>query len=52
MDDKNRSKALELAIAGVEKEFGKSLMPSFKDRLSPSDIDDLVAFLSGLGGAK
>jgi len=23
MDDKNRTKALELAIAGVEKEFGR-----------------------------
>jgi putative heme-binding domain-containing protein len=36
----------------IEKEFGKSLMPSFKDRLSAADIDDLVAFLSGLGGAR
>jgi recombination protein RecA len=31
MDDKNRSKALELAIAGVEKEFGKGAIMRLKD---------------------
>jgi recombination protein RecA len=31
MDDKNRSKALELAIAGVEKEFGKGSIMRLKD---------------------
>jgi mono/diheme cytochrome c family protein len=36
----------------VEKEFGKSAMPSFKDRLSASDVNDLVAYLSSLGGTK
>jgi putative heme-binding domain-containing protein len=36
----------------VEKEFGKSLMPAYKDRLSAGDVNDLVAYLSGLGGAK
>ena len=36
----------------VEKEFGKSVMPSFKDRVSGSDLDDLVAYLFSLGGAK
>jgi putative heme-binding domain-containing protein len=36
----------------LEKEFGKSVMPSFKDRLSGSDVTDLVAYLSSLGGAK
>lgn len=36
----------------VEKEFGKSLMPSFKDRLSATDVDDLVAYLFSLGGSK
>jgi cytochrome c oxidase cbb3-type subunit 3 len=36
----------------VEKEFGKSLMPAYKDRLSASDVNDLVAYLSSLGGAK
>jgi cytochrome c oxidase cbb3-type subunit 3 len=36
----------------IEKEFGKSLMPSFKDRLSTADVGDLVAYLTSLGGAK
>lgn len=36
----------------VEKQFGKSLMPSFKDRLTAPEVDDLVAYLSSLGGAK
>jgi len=31
MEDKNRSKALELAIAGVEKEFGKGAIMRLKD---------------------
>jgi recombination protein RecA len=31
MDDKNRSKALDLAIAGVEKEFGKGAIMRLKD---------------------
>jgi putative heme-binding domain-containing protein len=36
----------------IEKEFGKSLMPAFKDRIPGSDVGDLVAYLSSLGGAK
>jgi len=36
----------------MEKEFGKSLMPEYKDRLSASDLGDLVAYLSSLGGTK
>jgi cytochrome c oxidase cbb3-type subunit 3 len=36
----------------IEKEFGKSLMPAYKDRLAAPDVDDLVAYLSSLGGAK
>jgi cytochrome c oxidase cbb3-type subunit 3 len=36
----------------IEKEFGKSLMPSYKERLSAPDLNDLVAYLSSLGGAK
>jgi cytochrome c oxidase cbb3-type subunit 3 len=35
----------------IEKEFGKSLMPPYKERLTGSEIDDLVAYLSSLGGA-
>ncbi len=33
-------------LGQIEKEFGKSLMPSFKDRLSASEVDDLTAYLS------
>jgi cytochrome c oxidase cbb3-type subunit 3 len=36
----------------VQKEFGKSLMPPFKDRLPASDVNDLVAYLSSLRGEK
>jgi cytochrome c oxidase cbb3-type subunit 3 len=39
-------------LGQVEKEFGKSVMPSFKDRLTASEVDDLTAYLSSLGGAK
>jgi recombination protein RecA len=37
MDDKNRSKALELAIAGVEKEFGKGAIMRLKEGESLHD---------------
>jgi putative heme-binding domain-containing protein len=36
----------------LKKEPGKSLMPSFKDKLSAAQIDDLVAYLAGLKGAQ
>jgi putative heme-binding domain-containing protein len=36
----------------VQKEFGKSLMPTFKDRLPASDVNDLVAYLYSLRGDK
>lgn len=36
----------------INKEFGKSLMPAYKDRLQAAEVDDLVAYLSSLGGAK
>lgn len=36
----------------IEKEFGKSAMPAYKDRLSDSEARDLVAYLASLGGAK
>ena len=37
--------------AVIRKETGASLMPSFANRLVASEIDDLVAYLSRLGGA-
>jgi len=36
----------------IEKEFGKSVMPAYKDRIPAADLNDLVAYLSSLGGAK
>jgi putative heme-binding domain-containing protein len=37
-------------LVKIEKEFGKSLMPSYRDKLTPAEIDDLIAYLSGLRG--
>jgi cytochrome c oxidase cbb3-type subunit III len=39
-------------VTNIDKQFGRSMMPSYKDRLNPSDTDDLVAYLFGLGSAK
>jgi cytochrome c oxidase cbb3-type subunit 3 len=36
----------------IEKEFGKSVMPGFRGRLTDTETEDLVAFLSSLRGAK
>jgi putative heme-binding domain-containing protein len=36
----------------IDKEFGKSLMPGYSNRLTASDTSDLVAYLSNLRGAK
>jgi len=36
----------------IEKEFDKSLMPSYRTRLTSSETDDLVAYLSSLRGAR
>jgi putative heme-binding domain-containing protein len=39
-------------LKDLDKEFGKSLMPSFRGRLTDTEIEDLVAYLSSLRGAK
>jgi cytochrome c oxidase cbb3-type subunit 3 len=39
-------------VQNVDKQFGRSLMPSYKDRLSAAETDDLVAYLYTLGTAK
>jgi len=39
-------------VKDVEKQFGKSLMPSFRGRLSDAETEDLVAYLSSLRGAQ
>ncbi len=36
----------------LKKEPGKSLMPSFKDKLSATQVNDLVAYLASLKGAQ
>jgi putative heme-binding domain-containing protein len=36
----------------VRKETGSSLMPGFSGRVNPTELDDLVAYLSSLGGAQ
>jgi putative heme-binding domain-containing protein len=36
----------------IEKEFGKSLMPSFRGKLTDAEVDDLAAYLSNLRGGK
>jgi cytochrome c oxidase cbb3-type subunit 3 len=35
----------------LEKEFGKSLMPGFRGRITDVEVEDLVAYLSALRGA-
>jgi cytochrome c oxidase cbb3-type subunit III len=36
----------------VDKQAGRSLMPSYKDRLNAAELEDLVAYLVSLGGTK
>lgn len=42
----------KLDLKSLEKEPGKSFMPSFKGVLSDTEIDDLVAYLASLKGTK
>lgn len=42
----------KLDLREFKKEPGKSVMPSFKDTLSESQLDDLVAYLASLKGAQ
>lgn len=39
-------------VTNIEKQAGRSLMPSYRDRLNAADTDDVVAYLYGLGRAK
>ena len=39
-------------LQNLDKEIGKSLMPDYKSKVSGADLDDLIAYLSGLGGTK
>jgi putative heme-binding domain-containing protein len=38
-------------VKSIERETGKSLMPSYQGRISAAELDDLVAYLSSLRGA-
>ena len=39
-------------VTNVDKQLGRSMMPSYKDRMNAADTDDLIAYLYSLGGAK
>ena len=39
-------------VKQIDKEFGKSLMPGFRGRVTDAELDDLVAYLSTLRGVK
>jgi cytochrome c oxidase cbb3-type subunit 3 len=39
-------------LKSVDKEFGKSLMPGFRGRVTDVELDDLVAYLATLRGVK
>lgn len=39
-------------LAKVERQLDASLMPSYESRLSPAELDDLVAYLTTLRGAQ
>jgi cytochrome c oxidase cbb3-type subunit 3 len=52
-DTSNRILSLDKAdLQTLDKQIGKSLMPSYQDKLAGSDLNDLVSYLSTLGGAK
>jgi hypothetical protein len=39
-------------LASLDKRFGESLMPSYQGILTPAELDDLVAYLASLRGAR
>jgi cytochrome c oxidase cbb3-type subunit III len=39
-------------VQNIDKQQGRSLMPSYRDKLSAVQLDDLVAYLVSLGGRK
>jgi putative heme-binding domain-containing protein len=50
-DAENRLHSLRKGeLRGLQKEFGKSPMPSYESVLSASELDDLVAYLASLRG--
>jgi cytochrome c oxidase cbb3-type subunit III len=52
-DAKGQIRSVEkLNAAKIEVEPGKSFMPSYKDKLTDAQLNDLVAYLASLGGAR
>ena len=52
-DPSNRVHSFRKAdLAGYKKEFNQSLMPSFENKFSATELDDLVAYLASLRGGK
>jgi putative heme-binding domain-containing protein len=43
---------LKSELTGIEKNWGKSPMPSYREILSRSELDDLVTYLTGLRGLR
>jgi hypothetical protein len=39
-------------LARVDRELEATLMPSYESRLSPAQLDDLVAYLATMRGTK
>jgi hypothetical protein len=39
-------------VKQLDKQFGKSMMPDYKARAAGTDLEDLVAYLSGLGAGQ
>ncbi|MBK6692241.1 MAG: recombinase RecA [Myxococcales bacterium] len=48
MDEKNRAKAIELALAGIEKEYGKGAIMRLKDGQSIQQVDVISSGSLGL----
>ncbi|HEX4073990.1 MAG TPA: c-type cytochrome [Candidatus Acidoferrales bacterium] len=52
-DAKGQIRSIEkLNASKIEVEPGKSFMPSYKDKLTDAQLNDLVAYLASLGGAR
>jgi putative heme-binding domain-containing protein len=52
-DSANRIYSFRKAdLASYRKEFNQSLMPSFENRFTAAELDDLIAYLAGLRGGK
>jgi cytochrome c oxidase cbb3-type subunit III len=52
-DSTGRIRSIQkFGVQKIEPEPGKSFMPSYKEKLSATQINDLVAYLSSLGGAQ